>query len=324
MENPVENDVPGDLAIKAEGNTAHATSEEIGAQIVKEERIGDVSKASSLGPSDFKTSHPCDTTESAGPTQSSDAAKFNGVIEEEKEGASASSDPPAPTEARVHSAEEIQVALREILRPENMSEFTKRKARDALEEKLGYAHGDLLKRKVEIHGFIDDLVSEYLANEKADRAGGGSVDENGSGDESEEPKQPQKRASAKRKAQEPDSSASDGASESDASSDSGNKRRRRGAPKRTAQPKKRLKAMQSKLMTRATFTDNAKVMDVTMGELKFQCNPREFSTGSMGWFYGSKVQIMVGETPLHCQLTVNCAVLGSKEWNDGKRKKPSD
>ena len=48
----------------------------------------------------------------------------------------------------------------------------------------------------------------------------------------------------------------------------------------------------------------------TVGELLL--DPREFSSGSFGWFASEKVAIPVGKDRVRCQLSINVTVIGSK------------
>lgn len=85
-------------------------------------------------------------------------------------------------------------------------------------------------------------------------------------------------------------------------------------------PPKNLKKLQSSLMSRQSFLEQAPVMASQIGDLVFDMKPRTFSSGSCGWFHGGKVAIKVGDQEVWCQLGVNCTVLGSKEWKDGNKK----
>lgn len=85
-------------------------------------------------------------------------------------------------------------------------------------------------------------------------------------------------------------------------------------------PPKNLKKLQSSLMSRQSFLEQAPVMASKIGDMVFDMKPRTFSSGSCGWFHGGKVAIKVGNQEIWCQLGVNCTVLGSKEWRDGNKK----
>eukprot|EP01068_Selenidium_serpulae_P014887 Selendium_serpulae@DN6156_c1_g1_i6.p1 len=212
-----------------------------------------------------------------------------------------------------YSKEAFENLLREILRSDNIASMTKRKSREELERRLDLPQDALVARKADLTEIIDRIVTEITQANDTEETAEQDIADPAVADNASDAEEKGRVAKS-----EQDDSESEGADdESDESSDSG--RRKRKTTKRAAQPKKRLKALQSRLMTRAAFLDTAAPMDVAMGPLTYQMAPRCFSTKSVGWFYGSKVQIPVGETMVHCQLTVNCAVLGSKDWKDGKR-----
>jgi hypothetical protein len=41
--------------------------------------------------------------------------------------------------------------------------------------------------------------------------------------------------------------------------------------------------------------------------------PREFSTGSLGWNINGKLVVQIGETPVTVQVGLNLTLVGSKE-----------
>jgi hypothetical protein len=40
---------------------------------------------------------------------------------------------------------------------------------------------------------------------------------------------------------------------------------------------------------------------------------KEFSTGSVGWYYSGKMAVRVGERPVNVQVSVTITVIGSKD-----------
>lgn len=215
---------------------------------------------------------------------------------------------------------QLEDALREIISPGNIGAMTRRSAREALERKLQLQSGGLIARKTEINGLLDRFVEEYVkSHQEWEPTKSESHEANDSNGEEKAPKG--RAAGSTTSKANSDASAESPGGDSNESSDGSAAQRKRRTSRKRAKPKKRMKQAQSNMMTRAAFLADARIMDVTMGpSLSFQMCPREFSTGSMGWFYGNKVQIMAGDQPVHCQLTVNCAVLGSKGWKDGKLK----
>ena len=65
-------------------------------------------------------------------------------------------------------------------------------------------------------------------------------------------------------------------------------------------------------MTKEQFLAHAESFKLTVGDKALECKPREFSTGSFGWFLSGKANIAVGETTVPVQIGVNIAVIGSK------------
>lgn len=66
-------------------------------------------------------------------------------------------------------------------------------------------------------------------------------------------------------------------------------------------------------VTRQQFKDNAKPIEVVIDGQKLIADPREFSTGSLGWNINGKLVLMVGETRVTVQVGMNLTLVGSKE-----------
>ena len=66
-------------------------------------------------------------------------------------------------------------------------------------------------------------------------------------------------------------------------------------------------------VTRQQFKDNAKAIEVVINGQKMIAEPREFSTGSLGWNINGKLVLQVGETPVTVQVGLNLTLVGSKE-----------
>lgn len=67
------------------------------------------------------------------------------------------------------------------------------------------------------------------------------------------------------------------------------------------------------IFTRAFFRRAAKPIvisfdGVTIGEAR----PHDFTTGSLGWYLQTKVQIKIGEACVYVQLGLNMTIIGSK------------
>lgn len=66
-------------------------------------------------------------------------------------------------------------------------------------------------------------------------------------------------------------------------------------------------------VTRAQFTELARPITVKIGDETKVAAPKQFSTGSMGWFVNEKVTVMIGDTPVKVQANLSFVVVGSKE-----------
>ncbi len=84
----------------------------------------------------------------------------------------------------------------------------------------------------------------------------------------------------------------------------------------------RLKAKQTpggpaSSISKAAFHRGAKLLKVQIlaGSkiaAEFELDPREFSSGSFGWFASEKLNVPVGNERVRCQLSLNVTVIGSK------------
>lgn len=179
-------------------------------------------------------------------------------------------------------AEEL---LREIVTLETYGSLSRKVARYELEKRMGLKEDDLKRFKDQISVILEKIVDDITANQAND-----DLD----------------------KSDEPDDGKED---------DAGPERKKQNTGKNATAPKN-LKKLQSSLMSKNEFLDKAPVLASQIGdELLFEMKPRTFSSGSCGWFYGSKVAIKVGKQEVWCQLGVNCTVLGSKEWDNTRKRK---
>ena len=70
-------------------------------------------------------------------------------------------------------------------------------------------------------------------------------------------------------------------------------------------------------ITKAEFDDGAKRLHLKImseGECvaELDLDPREFSSGSFGWFASEKLQVPVEDQRVRCQMSLNVTVIGSK------------
>lgn len=68
-------------------------------------------------------------------------------------------------------------------------------------------------------------------------------------------------------------------------------------------------------VTREQFRELAKSLEVrigTDGPVK-HATPKEFSTGSFGWYAGDKIELKIGDAVVKVQVGINLTVVGSKD-----------
>jgi hypothetical protein len=65
-------------------------------------------------------------------------------------------------------------------------------------------------------------------------------------------------------------------------------------------------------ITRAQFT-KAKPAKVTIGSQEFEVDPKEFATGSLGWYLNAKTTLEVDGVRVPVQIGLNLTIVGSKE-----------
>lgn len=66
-------------------------------------------------------------------------------------------------------------------------------------------------------------------------------------------------------------------------------------------------------MTRAEYRKHAEPIRVRVGELELTLDPKENSTGSLGWGHWGKMHVTVGGESIACQLNINLTMIDSKK-----------
>jgi hypothetical protein len=66
-------------------------------------------------------------------------------------------------------------------------------------------------------------------------------------------------------------------------------------------------------ISREDFLAKAEPLKIDVGGSTLIAEPREFSTGSFGWYVNSKTTVTVDGKPLSIQVGMNLIVVGSKE-----------
>jgi len=69
-------------------------------------------------------------------------------------------------------------------------------------------------------------------------------------------------------------------------------------------------------ITRADFRTKAKPVTVQIGSQTMEVDPKEFSTGSLGWYLNGKTTLEIDGVRVAVQIGLNLTVVGSKELPD--------
>jgi hypothetical protein len=66
-------------------------------------------------------------------------------------------------------------------------------------------------------------------------------------------------------------------------------------------------------ITRPQFRESAKPVTIKIGENTMIADPKEFSTGSLGWYLNGKAVMEINGVPVTVQIGMNLTIVGSKE-----------
>jgi hypothetical protein len=66
-------------------------------------------------------------------------------------------------------------------------------------------------------------------------------------------------------------------------------------------------------ITRAEFSEKAEPIKIDLNGFPLTAEPREFSTGSFGWYLNGKAPVTVGGKTVQVQVGMNLIVIGSKD-----------
>ncbi len=66
-------------------------------------------------------------------------------------------------------------------------------------------------------------------------------------------------------------------------------------------------------INRDDFLKQAVSIEIDIGGTKMTASPREFSTGSFGWYLTGKAVLTVNGKPIPVQVGTNLTVIGSKD-----------
>ena len=66
-------------------------------------------------------------------------------------------------------------------------------------------------------------------------------------------------------------------------------------------------------INRPDFLAKAQPLEIQVGGVQLVAEPREFSTGSFGWYLNTKAPVTVDGKALQVQVGMNLIVVGSKD-----------
>lgn len=66
-------------------------------------------------------------------------------------------------------------------------------------------------------------------------------------------------------------------------------------------------------ITRDTFRTQAPMLPIALAGHTFIATPRDFESGSVGYYVNGKVSVMVDGVAVMCQVGINVTVIGSKD-----------
>lgn len=78
---------------------------------------------------------------------------------------------------------------------------------------------------------------------------------------------------------------------------------------------KNIKNLQAKSgMSRAVFLNSGKRIKIDVDGNTLSGDPREFSSGNLGWYLTGKIEVLVHDKPVWAQVGMNITVPGSQSW----------
>ena len=66
-------------------------------------------------------------------------------------------------------------------------------------------------------------------------------------------------------------------------------------------------------ISRKDFEEHAKILKIYIGDSMLPAEPKEFSSGSIGWYVNGKVLVEVNGIQVKCQVGINLTIVGSKD-----------
>ena len=179
-----------------------------------------------------------------------------------------------------------------VLEKAGLENSSAKSVRIGVEERLGLEPGALKSERQAISEMIDEVIAEMppAAAEEA---------------EDEEPKAKKAKKESSKAADDEDGDAGGGGG---------------GGKSFTCQTRsgeecpKKIKEMQSKLMTANKFLQSGKTLQIDVDGNTLTGDPRSFQSGNLGWYLTGKVEIEVGGQTVWAQVGMNVTIPGSSTW----------
>mmetsp|Transcript_87310 Transcript_87310/g.271259 ORF Transcript_87310/g.271259 Transcript_87310/m.271259 type:complete len:232 (-) Transcript_87310:154-849(-) len=211
---------------------------------------------------------------------------------------------------------ELATEIRQVLRGSDLTKMSLKEVRAELERRFRLSPGALDAFREKLKEIVAAEIAQIQAEQELED---GAEDLEGGEDAAEAAAEAEVEAeavgSAQRSPKEKRKSKSKEASSAEPRK-SGQKRPRDEDNAGAVRPRTGAKSLQASVMTRKEFMKKAKGFAVQIGDRKIQGAPKQFSTGSCGFFGASKVVLKVGDEDLTLQCQINCTVIGSKQWQD--------
>lgn len=67
------------------------------------------------------------------------------------------------------------------------------------------------------------------------------------------------------------------------------------------------------MLTREKFTQSAQPLNVVINGVPLVADPKQFTTGSLGWNTNGKMTVVIDGIPVKVQVGLNLTIVGSKE-----------
>jgi len=243
------------------------------------------------------------------------------------------------TGSKLPSKAAIKAKLTAVLQNSDLSSVTEKKVRRKIEEAMGLDHKSLDTMKKEIKEWIDTFLKDDVADDDDDDdadndEGGGGADNDDISDDGIEDMVPKKKKVATKKpaadkAADKKRKATGKAGKSGASAGAASKKAKK-APsvddgpkpvltihtKSGAEAPKKLKELQSDLMTGSEFMRDAAPLEIELFGNTLIGEPRTFTSGNRGWYLGGKIEVEVGGKTVWMSAGLNLVAVGSGQWED--------